>query len=85
MRPLDPLNRIVVLVEAAVAALLVLLALLGVVDVVRKLVIFESGPEMLERAAGLAVLIVAVGVTWYLVNQDNLGTGEPASGDRPSA
>jgi len=41
----------------------------GLVAIVRKLVIFESGPDMLEKAIALAILILAVGVTWYLLNR----------------
>ena len=41
----------------------------GLVAVVRKLVIFESGPDMLEKAIALAVLILAVGITWYLLHK----------------
>jgi len=39
----------------------------GLVAVVRKLVIFESGPDMLDDALALAILILAVGVTWFLL------------------
>ena len=41
----------------------------GLVAVVRKLVIFESGEGMLEKAIALAILILAVGVTWYLLQR----------------
>lgn len=44
----------------------------GLVAVVRKLVIFESGDGMLEKAIALAVLILAVGITWYLLQRANL-------------
>jgi uncharacterized membrane protein (DUF373 family) len=49
----------------------------GLVAIVRKLVIFESGDDMLPRAAALAVLIVAVGVTWYLLNRGLPADSEP--------
>lgn len=39
----------------------------GLVAVVRKLVAFEPGADALPKALALAVLIVAVGVTWYLL------------------
>ncbi|HBK58345.1 MAG TPA: hypothetical protein DDZ37_03115 [Spirochaetaceae bacterium] len=41
----------------------------GLVAVVRKLVIFESGPDMLEKAIALSVLILSVGITWYLLHK----------------
>ena len=44
----------------------------GLVAVVRKLVIFESGDKVLEKALALAVLTLAVGVTWYLLRRANL-------------
>jgi uncharacterized membrane protein (DUF373 family) len=44
----------------------------GLVAVVRKLVIFESGEGMLEKAIALAILILAVGVTWYLLQRGSL-------------
>ena len=49
----------------------------GLVAVVRKLVIFESGDGMLEKAIALAILILAVGVTWYLLQRGNLCTDDP--------
>src|SRR5574340_142445 len=48
----------------------------GLVAVVRKLVIFETGDKMLERAAALAVLILAVGITWYLLRKAGLCAAE---------
>ena len=51
----------------------------GLVAVVRKLVIFETGPDMLEKAAALSVLILAVGVTWYLLNRGLPQESEPKS------
>lgn len=44
----------------------------GLVAVVRKLVIFESGDKMLEKALALAVLTLAVGITWYLLNRAHI-------------
>jgi uncharacterized membrane protein (DUF373 family) len=44
----------------------------GLVAVVRKLVIFESTDQMLEKALALAVLILAVGITWYLLRKGQL-------------
>ncbi len=44
----------------------------GLVAVVRKLVIFESTDQMLEKALALAVLILAVGITWYLLRRGQL-------------
>ncbi|GAB4285388.1 MAG: hypothetical protein Kow0067_08140 [Coriobacteriia bacterium] len=41
----------------------------GLVAVVRKLVIFESGEQVLEKAGALAMLILAVGITWYLLRR----------------
>jgi uncharacterized membrane protein (DUF373 family) len=49
----------------------------GLVAIVRKLVIFESGDDMLPRAAALAILIIAVGVTWYLLNRGLPGDSKP--------
>ncbi|MDZ4167568.1 MAG: phosphate-starvation-inducible PsiE family protein [Coriobacteriia bacterium] len=49
----------------------------GLVAVVRKLVIFESGEGMLEKAIALAILILAVGVTWYLLQRGNLCSDDP--------
>jgi uncharacterized membrane protein (DUF373 family) len=44
----------------------------GLVAVVRKLVIFESTDHMLEKAVALSVLILAVGITWYLLRKGQL-------------
>ena len=44
----------------------------GLVAVVRKLVIFESTDQMLEKAIALGVLILAVGITWYLLRKGSL-------------
>lgn len=44
----------------------------GLVAVVRKLVIFESGADALPRALALAALILAVGITWYLLRRARL-------------
>ncbi|MDO8848297.1 MAG: phosphate-starvation-inducible PsiE family protein [Coriobacteriia bacterium] len=44
----------------------------GLVAVVRKLVIFETGDKVLEKALALAVLTLAVGITWYLLRRANL-------------
>ncbi|MCE5203246.1 MAG: phosphate-starvation-inducible PsiE family protein [Coriobacteriales bacterium] len=46
----------------------------GLVAVVRKLVIFETTGEpmyVLLKACALAVLIVAIGVTWYLLRRSD--------------
>jgi uncharacterized membrane protein (DUF373 family) len=52
----------------------------GLVAVVRKLVIFESGEGMLEKAIALSILILAVGVTWYLLQRGRVpDAGESAS------
>lgn len=48
----------------------------GLVAVVRKLVIFESGEGMLEKAIALSVLILAVGVTWYLLQRGRVSEQE---------
>jgi len=48
----------------------------GLVAVVRKLVIFESGEGMLEKAIALAILILAVGVTWYLLQRGRVSEQE---------
>lgn len=50
----------------------------GLVAVVRKLVIFESGGDatyVLMKAAALALLIVAIGLTWFLLRR--CGVCEP--------
>lgn len=44
----------------------------GLVAVVRKLVIFETGDNILPKAIGLAVLILAVTVGWYLLRKAGL-------------
>lgn len=44
----------------------------GLVAVVRKLVIFEGGATALTDAIALAVLILAVGITWYLLRKGEL-------------
>jgi uncharacterized membrane protein (DUF373 family) len=44
----------------------------GLVAVVRKLVIFESGEMVLQKAVAYALLIVAVGVAWSLLRRSNL-------------
>lgn len=44
----------------------------GLVAVVRKLVIFESTDQMLEKAIALSILILAVGITWYLLRKGQL-------------
>lgn len=50
----------------------------GLVAVVRKLVIFESGDNPLPKAVALAALILAVGVTWYLLRRVGLCSAEHA-------
>ena len=44
----------------------------GLVAVVRKLVIFERTDQMLEKAIALSLLILAVGITWYLLRKGQL-------------
>lgn len=44
----------------------------GLVAVVRKLVIFETSDDILPKAIGLAVLILAVAVGWYLLRKAGL-------------
>lgn len=44
----------------------------GLVAVVRKLVIFESSPDMLPKAIALAVLILAVAIAWFLLRRAGL-------------
>jgi len=44
----------------------------GLVAVVRKLVIFEGGATALTDAIALAVLILAVGITWFLLRKGDL-------------
>lgn len=44
----------------------------GLVAVVRKLVIFESGEMVLQKAIAYALLIVAVGVAWSLLRRSGL-------------
>lgn len=41
----------------------------GLVAVVRKLVVFEGGAATLEKAAALSMMILAVGITWYLLRR----------------
>lgn len=41
----------------------------GLVAVVRKLVIFETGEHALQDAMAFAALVLALGVTWYLLNR----------------
>ena len=51
----------------------------GLVAVVRKLVIFESGGDalyVLMKAGALAILIVAIGLTWYLLRRAEVCAGE---------
>lgn len=49
----------------------------GLVAVVRKLVIFEGGSGVLAKASALSLLILAVGVTWYLLRKAKLCGAEP--------
>ncbi|MHB1323035.1 MAG: phosphate-starvation-inducible PsiE family protein [Coriobacteriia bacterium] len=44
----------------------------GLVAVVRKLVIFEGGDDILPKAAALGILILAVGISWYLLQKVGL-------------
>jgi len=55
----------------------------GLVAVVRKLVIFESGDRVLEKAAAYAVLIVAVGLTWYLLRKTGLASADVENHESP--
>lgn len=48
----------------------------GLVAVVRKLVIFEGGQGVLEKAAAYAFLILAVGVAWYLLRKTGLASAD---------
>ena len=52
----------------------------GLVAVVRKLVIFESSPDMLPKAISLAVLILTVAIAWFLLRRAGL-CGYTASHD----
>jgi uncharacterized membrane protein (DUF373 family) len=49
----------------------------GLVAVVRKLVIFESGDNVLEKAAALSFLILSVGIAWYLLRRSGLSGTDP--------
>ncbi|KAF0208049.1 MAG: phosphate-starvation-inducible PsiE family protein [Actinomycetota bacterium] len=54
----------------------------GLVAVVRKLVIFETAGDaqyILMKAGALALLIVAVGFTWYLLRRSGICEGEAAT------
>ena len=51
----------------------------GLVAVVRKLVIFEPTEQVLENAIALSILILAVGVTWYLLRKGKAGEAETAT------
>ncbi|MHB1017657.1 MAG: phosphate-starvation-inducible PsiE family protein [Coriobacteriia bacterium] len=53
----------------------------GLVAVVRKLVIFESTDQMLEKAIALSILILAVGVTWYLLRKAQICDADAHSVD----
>ncbi len=53
----------------------------GLVAVVRKLVVFESSGQMLENAVALAVLILAVGITWFLLHQRQAENADAPGGD----
>jgi uncharacterized membrane protein (DUF373 family) len=54
----------------------------GLVAVVRKLVIFEGGPESLTTALALALLILSVGITWFLLRR--AGLCDPGAVERVS-
>ena len=52
----------------------------GLVAVVRKLIIFDTNVTasyVLMKGAGLAVLIFAIGVTWYLLRRSSTAPIEP--------
>lgn len=51
----------------------------GLVAVVRKLVIFEGGDNILPKALALSALILAVGITWYLLRRVGLCGTDPHS------
>ncbi|MDZ4654619.1 MAG: phosphate-starvation-inducible PsiE family protein [Coriobacteriia bacterium] len=51
----------------------------GLVAVVRKLVVFESGTAVLEKAAALSMLILAVGITWFLLRRAGVCPSEHAN------
>ncbi len=57
----------------------------GLVAVVRKLVIFESSADMLPKAIALSLLILAVGVTWFLLRKAGLCHAEPLHPTTPAA
>jgi uncharacterized membrane protein (DUF373 family) len=50
----------------------------GLVAVVRKLVVFEGGSDPLPKALTLAVLVLSVGITWFLLRTADLRAGESA-------
>jgi len=57
----------------------------GLVAVVRKLVIFETNADasyVLMKAAALGILILAIGLTWYLLRRS--GVCEPESAETAS-
>jgi uncharacterized membrane protein (DUF373 family) len=56
----------------------------GLVAVVRKLVIFESSPDMLPKAIALSALILSVAVAWFLLRRAGL-CGYSAIHPAPSA
>lgn len=58
----------------------------GLVAAVRKLVVYESGADALPKALALAVLILAIGVTWFLLRRSGVCTGRSpgTDGEQPS-
>jgi uncharacterized membrane protein (DUF373 family) len=49
----------------------------GLVAVVRKLVIFEGGDNILAKAVALSALILAVGLTWFMLRRVGLCGTDP--------
>lgn len=55
----------------------------GLVAAVRKLVVYESGTDALAKAFALAVLILAIGITWFLLRKSDVcpGRADDRSGE----
>jgi uncharacterized membrane protein (DUF373 family) len=52
----------------------------GLVAVVRKLIVFDTDATasyVIMKGAGLAVLILAIGVTWYLLRRSGTAPAQP--------
>jgi len=54
----------------------------GLVAVVRKLVIFESGSDMLPKAIALSALILSVAIAWFLLRR--AGLCSPSESHQPA-